>query len=348
MIALLRPWWREIVGRRAWVAAPIGALLAAVLALDPALAPEDGLGTYMAYTALLPIAVCFRLGSAVDRRRRDGLELEEALRARGESRVLPAGALAGVGALLAGLAIFAIPPLVLSFTIEETPAPALHPVRVSAIGETAWSFDAGGPLRPGTHLLLAFTWEREPVGAEWNSGARAWPLEAGRMLRIPLAPEDCRHGIFVGRLNWEAHDAGGRLIRPLVRLEVPRPRLAESAPLFAMQFLFAAPLVALVFLLARGFRVGGTLAALTATALAGLMVFDPVDPPRLGDGPADWIARAVLGLRDLLPDLRGLAPIGRGFELHLGTTPIWSAQLLWLCAGMLACQIAAIRMRRAP
>ena len=43
--ALWLPWWRALVGRRAWIAVPLGALLAALLALAPVLGPEDGFGT---------------------------------------------------------------------------------------------------------------------------------------------------------------------------------------------------------------------------------------------------------------------------------------------------------------
>lgn len=341
----LTPWWREIAGPRAWIAVPAGALLAAALALDPALEPEDGLGTYLAYAALLPVAIFFRLGRAIDRRRRDGLEAEEALRDPSGARAASAGVVAACLALLAGLAVFAIPPLALELAAPGKPPPAMHPVRVAADGESAWSFDAGGPVQPGTHLLLAFTWERFPEGATWTP--RGVPLEPGATARVPLDEAECASGRVRGGLDHAGRAAGGELIRPLARFEVPRPAYGAAPLLLAAQFLFAFPLLALVFVLARGLRVGGSLAALTATALAGLLLFDPVDPPRLGDGPADLVARGVLALRDLLPDLRGLAPIGRGYELRLRTTGLASL-LPWLLLGWAPLRLCRRLLRRAP
>lgn len=334
--ALFLPWWHALLGRRAWLAVPIGALIAAALALDPVLGPEDGLGVYLAYVSLFPAALAFRLGAAVDARRRDGLELEETLRDPAGRRAPAAALLAAGAALAAGLAVCAMPPLLLALAREDAPPRALHPVQIAKHGADGWSFDASGALPPHTNLLLVFRWESLPeADAALRDGAgREHALRAGETIRVPLALDALRSGRVELQPNPAALNARPTLVRPLVRLEIPRPPLSAAPRLLARQWSFAAPLLALVLLLARRWRTGGSLAALAAIALGGLAAFDPLEPPRLGHGPADLLARAVLALRSALPDVRGLAATGRGFELRSGTTDTL-ALLLWILLGTL-------------
>ncbi|MDA1260060.1 MAG: hypothetical protein O3A20_05505 [Planctomycetota bacterium] len=331
-LVLFLPWWRAIIGRRAWIAVPVGALIAAVLALDPVLGPEDGFGTYLAYCSLLPLALLFRLGGAIDARRRDGLEIEEALRDPAGSLAPSAAILAAWSALAAGLAVCALPPLILSLAVEDFTTPALHPVHIKAQDTGAWTFDAGGAIPFGSALLLTFTWEQLPeAGAELHDGAGVLcPIQPGEIVRSPLRLEEARSGQFTRMVNEKARAAGAVLVRPLVRLEVPRPPLTAAPRLLGRQFMFAAPLLGLVLLLARRGRAGGALAALAAVALAGLLAFDPFEVPQLGKGPADLLARAVLALRAALPEVRGLAAVGRGFELRTGTSSPWMVTAWWL------------------
>ena len=289
----------------------------------------------------------FRLGAVVDARRRDGLELEEALRDPGGRNAPGYALLAAWSALLAGLAICALPPLALALATDRESPPALHPVHVRAAGDGAWSFDAGGPIASGSHLLLAFTWERAPVAdaALVNEEGFFLRLEPGVLARSNLAEAEERSGVFTRSLNSDARTAGAALVRPLVRLEVPRPSLGSAPLLLLGQALFVTPLFALVLLLARRGRVGGPLAALTAVALAGLLAFDPFEPPRLEQGPTELLARAVLSLRNLFPDLRGLAAVGRGFELRSGTTTGWTPAI-WIAYGLLAQLLISWKWRR--
>jgi hypothetical protein len=347
--AALGPWWRALCGRRAWLAVPVGALVAAVLALDPVLGPEDGLGAYLAYCSLLPVALLFRLGSEVDARRRDGLEFEEQLRDRSRARAPAAAALAATAALVAGLAICSLPPLLLGLAAATPSPPALHPLHIAADGAGGWNFDAGGAVPDGAALLLAFRWERLPAPGAGMIGAdgAALPMAAGELVRSPLAADEARAGRCARTLNDSALASGATLIRPLVRLAVPRPHLTAAPRLLARQALFFAPLFGLVLLLARRGGTGGALAALAALAVAGLAAFDPFEPPRLGGGPADLVARAVLAFRAGLPDVRGLAAVGRGFELRSGTTAA-SMTLLWWGLGGAALALTCWPRRRRP
>lgn len=334
--AALGPWWRALCGRRAWLAVPVGALVAAVLALDPVLGPEDGLGAYLAYCSLLPVALLFRLGSEVDARRRDGLELEEALRDPSGRRAPTAALFAAGAALAAGLAVCALPPLLLGLARPDPPPLALHPLQIAKHGAAGWSFDARGAVPEGARLLLVFRWEALPApdAALLDEGGQAHALRAGETMRVPLAPAAVRAGRVVLRPNEAALAAQPTLVRPLVRLEIPRPQLSAAPRLLAHQWLFWAPLLMLVLLLAGRWRSGGALAALAAIVFGGLAAFDPLDPPQLGQGPADLLARAVLALREALPDVRGLAATGRGFELRSGTTDA-VALVAWLLLGAL-------------
>ncbi len=335
--ALWLPWWRALAGRRAWLAVPIGALLAAVLALDPVLGPEHGFGTYLAYASLFPIALLFRLGRAVDARRADGLEMEEDLRNPRGARAPLAALAAATLALALGLLMFALPPWLLAQRAPDSPPPAYHPVRTAAAGAGVWELDAGGAVPSATQLLLSFTWESLPIeGAalERPTGVSI-SLLPGEMTRVPLTPEEARTGRLQFALNARATEAGATLVRHLVRLEIPQPPLVSAPRVLARQFCFAWPLLPLVLLLARRGRAGGALSAVAALTLAGLLAFDPLDPPHLGSGPVEWIARGVLAVRDFLPDLRGVAAVGHGFELRSGTTSL-TALLIWWSLGVLA------------
>lgn len=347
MLRLARPWFFAIAGRRAWLCVPIGALLAALLALDPVLGAEDGLGAYLAYVALLPAAIVLRVGAVADARRRDGFELEETLRdPRGRRAAL--GAVLGAWLALAlGLLACALPPLL-------RPAPsraqeAAHPLTWSAAAGGGLRGDARGAVPDGSTLLLTLSWERAPAAGEAPAliapDGRTVPIEPGTLARWPLTRAECRAGVAEWGMNSDARAAGVATIRPLSRLMVPMPAPASLPLLLAGQFLFAAPLCALTLLLARRARVGGLLAALSALALGGLLAFDPREPPLLPAGPLGWLGRAGLGLKDALPDLRGLAASGHGFELRAGTTSA-AAILVWCAIGVTAGLLA--RSARRP
>ncbi len=346
-LSLLLPWLRAFAGRRAWIALPVGALLAALLALDPVLGPEDGLGSYLAYAALFPAVLLLRFGALLDARRRDGLELEEALRDPAGRRAPLAAVLAPAAALAAGLALCAIPPTFANLPpgIAET---ARHPVRISAAGEGEFRADAGGGLPRGSTLLLAFEWERPPQEGEqpalFATDGREVALVPGTLARWPASANEARRGVLEWGINSDARAAGVTLLRSMARIEVGRPRRGDLPRLLARQFLFFWPLFPLVLLLVRRGRSGGLLAACAALALGGLAAADPRDPPDLPSSPAGWIGRAVLELKDLLPDVRGLAAAGRGFELRSGTTST-AALAAWLGLGVVLA-LAAFGRRR--
>ncbi len=345
--ALVLPWLRALAGRRAWLAVPVGALLAALLALDPVLGAEEGVGSYLAYVALLPAVLLLRFGAVVDARRREGLEMEEALRDARGWRAAGAALLGALLALALGLALCALPPLLQR--AAPTSTSARHPVHLSSVADRQRA-TAHGAVPAGSALLLTFTWERAPRADEApaleGAGGRRVALAPGVIVRLPLTPEECRDGTAEWGMNADARAAGAALVRPLARLDVPRPPPGSLPLLLARQFLFFAPLFPLTLLLARRGRAGGVLAALSALALAGLLAFDPLEDPRLPDSPLGWIGRAGLALKDALPDLRGLAAAGHGFELRSGTTT-WPALGAWLGIGLLAALGARPRRRSA-
>jgi hypothetical protein len=341
-------WLRDLAGRRAWLAAPIGALLAALLALDPVLGPEEGLGSYLAYVALLPAALLLRFGLILNARRRDGFEEEEALRDPRGARA-PWAALGAVTAALGlGLTFCLLPPL-LSPAPPGAETAARHPLRLSHNQEGIWRADALGAVPPGSSLLLVFGWERLPAAGELPAiqaqDGRRVEVRPGEMARWPLSESEQAAGAVEWTLNEDARAAGADLVRALVRLEVPRPGRTALSSILLGQFLFFVPLFAIVLLLVRRGGTGGLLAALSTLALAGLLAFDPLDPPELPESPAGWIGHAVLGLRAILPDLRGLAATGQGFELRSGTTS-WSATAIWLLLGVGAACLARGGRRR--
>ncbi len=335
-------WLRDLAGRRAWLAVPIGALLAALLALDPVLGPEEGIGSYLAYAALLPAALLLRFGLVLNARRRDGFTDEERLRDPRGARA-PWAALAAAGiALFLGLTICLLPPL-LAPQPAEPPIAARHALLLSADDSGWWRADALGAVPAGSALLLVHEWERLPAAAERPAlearDGRTLTIVPGETARWELSDEEVAAGVIAWRANEDAHAAGAATVRALARLEVPRPDRAGLPALLFGQFLFYLPLFPLVLLLARRGGAGGLLAALAALALAGLLAFDPRDPPQLPDSPAGWIGHAVLGLKAVLPDLRGLAAAGQGFELRAGTTTPWAAGV-WLLLGGIAAWFA--------
>ena len=179
--ALWLPWWRALAGRRAWLAVPIGALLAAVLALDPVLGPEHGFGTYLAYASLFPIALLFRLGRAVDARRADGLEMEEDLRNPRGARAPLAALAAATLALALGLLMFALPPWLLAQRAPNSPPlhtiPCAPPPQELEFG--SWTQVA--PFRPRPNFCFP------SLGNLFPSKERRWK---GRRERpFPYSPE---------------------------------------------------------------------------------------------------------------------------------------------------------------
>jgi len=335
-------WLRDLAGRRAWLAVPIGALLAALLALDPVLGPEEGIGSYLAYAALLPAALLLRFGLVLNARRRDGFGEEERLRDPRGARAPWAALAAAAGALLIGLTICLVPPL-LAPEPEVGPGAARHPVHLRAADSGWWRADARGAAPAGSALLMVFEWERLPAAGETPvleaRDGRTLTLVPGETARWELSESERRAGAIEWRANEDARAAGAAAVRALTRLEVPRPSRADLPGLLLGQFLFYLPLFPLVLLLARRGGAGGLLAALAALALAGLLAFDPRDPPILPNSPAGWIGHAVLGLKALLPDLRGLAAAGQGFELRAGTTSPVAAGA-WLLIGGIAAWFA--------
>jgi hypothetical protein len=346
-LSLVRPWLRAFAGRRAWIALPVGALLAALLALDPVVGPEDGLGSYLAYAALFPAVLLLRFGALLDARRRDGLELEEALRDPTGRRAPLAAILAPSAALGVGLALCAIPPAFANLPpgIAET---ARHPIRVAATGDGTFRADAGGAVPHDSVLLLTFEWERPARANERPalvaSDGREVALVPGELARWPASAAEARRGVLEWGINSDARAAGITLLRPLARIAVSHPRRGDLPLLLARLFLFFWPLFPLVLLLVRRGRSGGVLAACAALALGGLAAADPHDPPDLPSSPVGWIGRAVLELKDLLPDVRGLASAGRGFELRSGTTSA-AALAAWLGLGVILALASSGRRR---
>lgn len=335
---LVLGWLRDLAGERAWLVAPIGALLAALLALDPVLGPEEGMGSYLSYVALLPSALLLRFGLVLNARRRDGFVDEELLRDPRGIRA-PWAALTAVAlALGLGLTICLVPPL-LSPAPPGAESAARHPLQVGQNSDGSWRANARGAVPADSRLLLVFGWDRLPAPGEQPAlraaDGRMLTLVPGEMIGLPLSETEQETGSVAWSVNEDARAAGVSLVRALVRLEVPRPARSDLGRLLLGQFLFFLPLFPLVLLLTRRGGAGGLLAALAALALAGLLAFDPRDPPELPGSPAGWIGHAVLGLKALLPDLRGLAASGQGFELRSGTTT-FTATGVWLLLGAAA------------
>ena len=328
----------------------LGLAVAAVLAFQPVLGPEDPAGAFLAHVQLLAGVLVLLCGRVLAARRRAGMDLEERLRdPRG--RRAPLAAFLGASLALAGL-LAAAAGVALAFGPHRPPPPARFPVAVHGLDGGGWGFDFGGRVPASADLLLTLAWDEAPpeAGAAFvaDPGGTRVVARPGELLRVPVGPA----AAAAGRLELRPAEGGSfggsrpELLRTLARLQVARADAFGLAVALGRLFLFLAPLLAMLLALERRGDVDGPLAALAVLALAGLLAADPGPAPMaVPRGPGGLLVRAVLGLRAVLPDVGGLAAAGRDAALRAGTTPIGSV-LAWWALGVLALWLAARPRRR--
>ncbi|MCP4769975.1 MAG: hypothetical protein GY879_01030 [Planctomycetes bacterium] len=339
MINLALGFARELLGRWGlWVL--LGGIFTASQASFDTTLGDANIGPYLAYVSLWPIALLFRCGWLMQKRRAEGWPLEERLRDPRGYRAPLAEFLALLllmigGLLLAGLAVLV--PGVQS----PTGGASLFPVSLQNSADGGWEFDLGGQVPDGGQMLLTLDWSQidppQQALAIRNAEGAEVLATAGEILRWPLQKEEAESG----KVQLFA-PAGTklRLFRPLVRLEVPQPGGSDLWLLLLRQTLFFLPLMAILLALARFGQVRASLAAWAVFFFGSLAAYHP--PTRLGDAGLGWLAKVFLLLKHSLPNVEGLISSGYRFERYSGTTST-GALVVWLAVGVLALLLACKR-----
>ena len=341
---------RALLGRFGLLIAAAWVFAAALFAWDAAIGVLL-LGPYLAFVAVLPMLLLWRLGRLRRARRSEGWTTEERLRDPRGLRA-PLAEAAATALLLAGALILALlPPLLPAFRTVDGDA-SLQPARVVLEEDGAWRLDYAAPLPDSAMLLLTIGFERAPVSghvAVVDTHGNSRDAVVGEVLRFPLHADDARGGSATLRLldPAAAAEIGARPIAALARVAVPRPGVDALPRLLGGLLLWFLPLIGLLLALERFARIDGGLAAIASLllgALAATRLEDGVPPQA---GPLAGLAQAVLALRAALPDVSGLYAVGHRYELRVGTVePL--AVLLWLMLGALALALACRRRRPRP
>jgi hypothetical protein len=339
---------RALLGRFGLLIATAWVFAAALLAWDAAIGVLL-LGPYLAFIAVLPMLLLWRLGRLRHARRAQGWSTEERLRDPRGLRA-PLAEAAATALLLGGAVTLALlPPLLPAFRTVDGDA-SLQPARVVVEEDGAWRLDYPAPLPDSATLLLTIGFERTPTDgriAVADSHGRSQDAVAGEVLRFPLHPDDTRDGSATLRPvdPAAASETGARPIAALARVAVPRPGVEVLPRLLGGLLLWFLPLIGMLLALERFGRVDGGLAAVAALLLGALAATRLEDGVPLQAGPLSGLAQAVLALRAALPDVSGLYAVGHRYELRAGTVEP-TAVLLWLALGAVALALAC--RRRGP
>ena len=282
-------------------------------------------GDFLAWLALGPLFLLFRIAGLAQKRVREGWQLEEQLRNPSGLR-LPIAEWAAGSLFLASTLVLGAGILRVGLTDELTGSMRPHPLYISSSGDP-WVLKARQAKLPdGTELRVLIQWEAWPE----DPG----PYTPGEEFSRPLTETERQSGIVSLDLPSGAH--------PVPRFShvwVPLPSLTEQANLALWQWFFWAPLLAWALALVRH-GVRPALAACGPLSIAGIGLWRPPLFEITREASENFLVQLMFALHRLVPDLRGLLAIGPGFELRVGlTTPLgwtlWTAGAgvaLWICS----------------
>jgi hypothetical protein len=330
---------RELLGRWGLWVLLTGIFIASQVSFDTTLG-DANIGPYTAYVSLWAIALLFRCGWLLQKRRTEGWPLEERLRDPRGYRAPLAEFLAMLGLTLIGL-ILACLALLLPGVESPVGGASLFPATMQNSSDGSWQFDLNGTVPANSSLILTLDWSQTDGSQKALSIRNDQGVEvvatAGELLRWPLQDEEAS----LGKVSLVAPaDSKLRLFRPLIRLEIPRPGGSDLWILLGRQLLFFLPLMAILLALARFGQVRASLAAWAVFFFGSLVAYHP--PARLGDAGLGWLAKIFLLLKQSLPNVEGLIASGYRFERLAGTTTN-GAIIGWLAIGVLALLLACKR-----
>lgn len=339
MITLTIGFARELLGRWGLWILLAGVFTASQVSFDTTLG-DANIGPYLAYVSLWPIALLFRCGWLLQKRRAEGWPLEERLRDPQGYRAPLAEFLAMLCLTLGGLMLACLA-LLLPGVQSPAGGSSLFPATMQTGSEGSWEFNLNGKVPSDSSLVLTLDWSQtdgQQTSAPIHNAQGAEVLAtAGELLYWPLQTEEA----LLGTVSLlPPVDSKLRLFKPLIRLEVPQPGGNQLWVLLLRQLWFFLPLMALLLALARFGQVRASLAAWAVFFFGSLAAYHP--PARLGDAGLGWLAKTFLLLKQSLPNVEGLISSGYRFERFAGTTSN-GALIAWLALGVLALLLACKR-----